>query len=181
MCTLREGVKAMFDVHRALRHNIISIVESTRCTNVSNYFILEWHSTCFGRSFRLSTGVQDSTYSNRHLSNRYCCLSGKYLLLYVQSWSPFDGRKDRPKHVHCHSKINKFNTLVHLVGFTIEILRQCSFLPVACHQLAINSAVKIHLAGLFGTASHADMQKIRVIGFIFENRLHRHCDVETNF
>jgi len=38
------------------------------------YFILEWHSTCFGRSFRPSSGVQDCTYSNRHLSNRYCCL-----------------------------------------------------------------------------------------------------------
>jgi len=25
------------------------------------------------------------------------------------------------QHVECHSKINKFDTLVHLVGFTIEI------------------------------------------------------------
>ena len=41
------------------------------------YFILEWHSTYFGRSFRPfrpSSGVQDCTYSNKHLSNRYCCL-----------------------------------------------------------------------------------------------------------
>ena len=38
------------------------------------YFILEWHSTCCRRSFRPSSAVQDSTYSNRHLSNRYCCL-----------------------------------------------------------------------------------------------------------
>ena len=29
------------------------------------YFILEWHSTCFGRSFRPSSGVQDCTYSNQ--------------------------------------------------------------------------------------------------------------------
>jgi len=29
---------------------------------------------------------------------------------------------DRPKHVKCHSKINKFDTLAHLVGFTIEII-----------------------------------------------------------
>jgi len=33
-------------------------------------FILEWHCTCFGRSFRPSSGFQDCTYSNRHLSNR---------------------------------------------------------------------------------------------------------------
>ena len=38
------------------------------------YFILEWHSTCFGRSLRPSSGVQDCTYCNRHLSTRYCCL-----------------------------------------------------------------------------------------------------------
>ena len=77
-------------------------------------FILEWHSTCFGRSFRPSPGVKDCTYSNRHLSKRCCCLlaSGypqylfdKRLLLYVESWIPDDGRKDRPKHVECHSKI----------------------------------------------------------------------------
>jgi len=30
--------------------------------------------TCFGRSFRPSSGVQDCAYCNRHLSNRYCCL-----------------------------------------------------------------------------------------------------------
>jgi hypothetical protein len=43
-----------------------------------------------------------------------------YLLLYVQSLTPDYGQKDRPKHVHCYSKINKFEKLVHLVGFTIE-------------------------------------------------------------
>jgi len=42
-------------------------------------------------------------------------------LLYVQSCTPDDGRKDRPKHVECHSKIKYFDTLVHLVGFTIEM------------------------------------------------------------
>ena len=77
------------------------------------YFILEWHSMCSGRSFRPSSGVQDCTYSDRHLSNRYCCLlaSGyeelssplasrqQYLFdiclsLYVQSWTPDDGWTD---------------------------------------------------------------------------------------
>jgi len=52
------------------------------------------------------------------------------MLLYVQSWTPDDGRKDRPKHVELFQKtkkkkiiiiINKFETLVHMVGFTIEI------------------------------------------------------------
>jgi hypothetical protein len=39
-------------------------------------FILVKHSTCFGRSFRTSSGDQDCTYCNRHMSNS-CC----YLLL----------------------------------------------------------------------------------------------------
>jgi len=40
----------------------------------TNLFIFESHSTCFGRPFRPSSGVQNCTYNNRHLSNRYCCL-----------------------------------------------------------------------------------------------------------
>ena len=41
--------------------------------------------------------------------------------LKLQFWAPDDGRKDRPKRVECYSKINKFEKLMHLVGFTIEI------------------------------------------------------------
>ena len=75
------------------------------------YFILEWHSTSFGLSFHPSSGVQDCTYSNRHMSDTAVCLlagtrqqadSGMFdicLLLYVQSWTPDDGWKDSPKHV----------------------------------------------------------------------------------
>jgi hypothetical protein len=57
-----------------VNHNIIPIVKPTRCTSVSNLFILEWRCAWFRLSFRPSSGVQDCTYSNRHLSNRYCCL-----------------------------------------------------------------------------------------------------------
>jgi len=39
-------------------------------------FILLKRSTCFGRSFRLSSGAQNCTYGNRHMS-KSCC----YLLL----------------------------------------------------------------------------------------------------
>jgi hypothetical protein len=31
------------------------------------------------------------------------------------------------------------------------------------------NTVELHLSGLIGTASHPDMQKIRIIGFFFEN------------
>jgi len=32
-----------------------------------------------------------------------------------------------------------------------------------------------------GTASHSDMQKIRIIGFFFENKIHWLFEVENNF
>jgi len=32
--------------------------------------------------------------------------------------------------------------------------------------------LELRLSGLIGTVSHPDMQKIRKIGFFFENRLH---------
>ena len=35
----------------------------------------------------------------------------------LKSYAPDDGRKDRPKHVQCYFKINKFVKLVHLVCF----------------------------------------------------------------
>jgi hypothetical protein len=58
-------------------------------------FILVKHSTCFGRSFRPSTGAQDCSYSNRQMS---------------------DGRKERPKHVVCFTRINNLrNTCISLV------------------------------------------------------------------
>ena len=97
------------------------------------------HSTCFCRSFHPSSGVQDCTYSFRYMSYSFVgCLQADtrwtsmefhlvpaciqatnlydiYLKLYVQSWTPDDGRKDRTKHVEW-SSINL--KVVHLVGLT---------------------------------------------------------------
>jgi len=41
--------------------------------------------------------------------------------------------------------------------------------------------VELHLSGLTGTASHPDMQKIRIIGFFFENMLHWQLEVAKKF
>jgi len=86
----------------------ISIVKPTRCTI---FEFIEYHSTCFLRSFRPSSGVQDCTYSVKYMSYRFidCLLAGtRSYPLYVQSWTPDDGRKDRPKHVEWYS-INSKN------------------------------------------------------------------------
>jgi len=42
-------------------------------------------------------------------------------------------------------------------------------------------AVELHLSVLIGTASRPDMQKIRIMGFFFENRLQWQLEMETEF
>ena len=42
------------------------------------------------------------------------------------------------------------------------------------------STVEFHLPGLLGSTYHPDMQKIRIIGFFFENSLHLQPEVEKN-
>ena len=37
--------------------------------------------------------------------------------------------------------------------------------------IEITNTVELHLPGLIGTTSHPDMDKIRINGFFFENRL----------
>ena len=98
------------------------------------YFILEWHSTCFGRSFRPSSGVQDCTYSNRHLSNRYCCLLASKepavsvwqmpvaVCTVLNSWR-WTERPSETCRVSFQNKINFIHWL-HLVGFTIQIIKK---------------------------------------------------------
>ena len=74
-----------FDVDRAAHRNIISTVKPTRGTNVSNLFYFGMTLWCLIAVCLLASIQQ--------------YLSDKYLLLYVQSWIPDDGRKDRPRHV----------------------------------------------------------------------------------
>jgi hypothetical protein len=76
---------------------------------MDNFFeFLEYHSTCFGRCLRPSSRVQVCTYSFSYMlyrpvdglaSKQSTNLYDIYLKLYVQSWTPDDGRTDRPKRV----------------------------------------------------------------------------------
>jgi len=88
----------------------VSIVKPTRYINESNLFYFEWHSTCFGRSFRPSPWVQDCTYSNRHMSNKYCCLlaSGNEMELHHQEF----------KTVHTATGVCQTDTAVCLLAGT---------------------------------------------------------------
>jgi hypothetical protein len=42
----------------------------------------------------------------------------------------------------------------------------------------LSDTVELHLSGLIGAGSHPGMQKIRIVGFFFENRLQWQFEVE---
>jgi len=41
--------------------------------------------------------------------------------------------------------------------------------------------IELHLSESTGTVRHPNMQKIRIIGFFFEKRLHVQFELETDF
>ena len=73
------------------------------------------------KTVHTATGICQTDTADCLLASRQQYLFDTCLLLYVQSWTADDGRKDRPKHVESYSKWNKFEALVHVVGFTIEM------------------------------------------------------------
>ena len=113
------------------------IIKPTRCINFSNLF-LEWNSTCLEQFLFPSSGVFYYTPSNGicHTGlltawkqeqdvSSWSCLQAvskpvwHIPLLCVQWRTLDDGQRNCPKHVEFHSK-NKFEKLVHLVGFIIR-------------------------------------------------------------
>ena len=50
------------------------------------------------------------------------------LLLYVKSWIPDDGRKDRPKYVECHSKIKQIWYICASSWFYYRNILRCTAL-----------------------------------------------------
>jgi len=106
----------------------ISIVKPTRCTIFSEF--IEYHFTCFGRTSRPSLGVQGCTHGIRsyrlvELQFRLVPASTQpanpydiYLMLCVRSWSPDDGREDRPKHVEWFL-ISNFRRVLYVVCFLL--------------------------------------------------------------
>ena len=116
-----EGTRSVCSLTFIATCIVIYFYSNTNQIHQSLKFILFWNkSTCFGQSFLPSSGVHDCAYSNRHVANRYCSLLAsvnwlefhlvhaskrqQYLfdicvLLYVQSWTHDDGRKDCSKHV----------------------------------------------------------------------------------
>ena len=98
-------------ISKSVSFILISTIKLTRCTSVSNLFYFAMTLYMFRTVFpsiimssRLYVQQQTDT-GVCLLANRQQYLFDKCLLLYVQSWKPDDGWKDRPKRVECRSKI----------------------------------------------------------------------------
>ena len=63
-----------------------------------------------------------------------------YLLLCVQYYTPDDGQRNCPKHVEFYSK-NKFEKLVHLVGFNIRMECEVDHSPSSSAELQISGVI----------------------------------------
>ena len=66
-----------------------------------------------------------------------------YLMLCVQSWTPDDERKDRPKHVEWHSINSK---IVHLVGFTVETCSTMLYFQMQYERGWVGGALIVFIA-----------------------------------
>jgi len=98
-------------------------VKPTRCTNFSNLF-LEWNSTFFEQFLCSSSGdfaIHTSlVYVIRFMLTACSQAISKPVCMCVHWKTPDDGQRNCSKHVEFYSK-NKFEKLVHLVGFIVRI------------------------------------------------------------
>jgi hypothetical protein len=123
--------------------NIFLIIKPTKCTNFSNLF-LKRNSTCFGQFLCPPSGVfhcahsigichtglltacqQDQNGTSWSCSQVVSKPVWHIPLLCVQWKTPDDGQRNCRKHVDFYFK-NKFEKLVHLVGFIIRNLSRCT-------------------------------------------------------
>jgi hypothetical protein len=73
-------------------------------------------------------------------------------LLCVQWKTPDDGQRNCPKHAEIHSK-NKFEKLVHLVGFIIRNITRCTvtWTSNSCNSFLINRQIGTTIRSNFTT------------------------------
>ena len=122
------------------------IIKPTKCINFSNLFWKETlhvsdsssvhnqeffhctHSNGICHTYLLTACKQGQNGTQIH-SDPACKLSANlYDIYHCRVYSvktPDDGQRNCPKHVDFHSK-NKFEKLVHLVGFIIRNLSRCA-------------------------------------------------------
>jgi hypothetical protein len=148
-----------FDVYVVVHRDKFLIIGPTRCTSFSKF--LFWNETLHVSD---SSSVHHQEFSI--VNTAMGCHAGllqavskpvwNIPLLCVQWKIPDDGQRNCPKHIEFYSR-NKFENLVHLVGFIIRIYHgarssECQFLLSALNAFASfavkvwNSVVQVALA-----------------------------------
>ena len=118
-------VMTAFDVHATVHRDKFLIIKPTRCTKFSNLFF--GRKLYMFRTISLSVVRSFSLYTQQwYTSYRFAdCLQAvskpvwHIPLLWLQWKTRDDGQRNCPKHVEFSSK-NKFEKLVHLVGFSVR-------------------------------------------------------------
>ena len=85
---------------------------------------------------------------------------------------PYYGHSDTPS----DTSVGKCTTTRHFIEYFQGRQAAVQVRPKHLHRQNENT-VELHLYGLIGTASHLDMQKIRIILFFFENMPHWQSEV----
>ena len=135
---------------------MLLIIKPTRCTNFSKFifgiklYMFRTIPVSIIRSFSLYTQQWYMSYSLRAVPSwSYSQAVSKPLwhipLLCVQWKTPDDGQRNCTKHVEFYSK-NKFEKLVHLVGFIIRIYHWCTvtWTSNAFYWLTLHNCVTTH-------------------------------------
>jgi hypothetical protein len=126
VCKMKQaktGINIIYKKNWCKTHKfsaVFLIIKPTRSTNFSNLF-LEWNSTCFRQFHCPSSGVFYRTHSNDIC--QHICMT--YTIAVCTVKTPDNGERNCPKHVEFHSK-NKFDKLVHLVGFIVRNISRCT-------------------------------------------------------
>jgi len=127
------------------------------------YFILKWHSTCFGQYFCPSSGVQICTYSNQ-IDTVVCTV--------FNSWW-WTERRPETCRVSFQNKINLI-TLVHLVGFYcrntdfLSVLTEMHPFCISClivysYVCAIREIITVNSKSVGRFLHHQDPVLIRIL------------------
>jgi len=116
--TFRGSCIVIYCYNKNQRDTLISqIYLWNRTLHVSDSFSVHHQES---NTVHTAIGIGHKVYADCLLASSQHNLYDLYLLLCVQCWTPDDGQRNCPKHVESYSK-NKFEKLVHLVGFIIRV------------------------------------------------------------
>ena len=122
---------------------------------------------CDNSKIYISSTKIDETKTVINSSYRYslqCSAQLRQSTVYYQRWVPVN---------HLYTVNRAFTKVPCVWGELLNVAAPLPGRPKFIKILRVHITVELQLSGLSGTASQPEMQKIRIIGFFFEDTLHR--------